>query len=290
MKITNQKISTAFFTAAAIAAFLSACDLKDVEDISKISDDDIAEIESESVADSYFEDADDIVKGVMEDIDGTSGGRVANDDERLQCATVTFSEESNDSTGSVIIDFSDNAAGQCEDPRGNVRKGKIHIEYSDGPAGEIGFTTIASFEDYYINDIKLEGTRTVKRVAASTLVGIRHEITLEDGKATWPDNTFATREAELTGEWMVGQEKYMIDGTASGTNTRGKDFVVEITKTLEYRLSCALVGIHVPAAGTKRYTTVDGPTLTIDFGNGECDRVATVTSGFLSSNVTIGKN
>lgn len=290
MKITNRKISLACFVGLSAMVFLSACDPQEIENIRKVSDDDVAEAESESLTDSYFEDSDGIVNSALGNNEGASGGRVAEGDERLHCAVITFSEASNDTAGTITIDFSDNESGFCEDPRGNVRKGKIYIEYLNGPAGKVGFTTITTFGDYHINDVRLEGTRTVERVPASSALGIRHEITLENGQATWPDNTFATREVDFTGEWVLGEEKYLVDGSAEGKNRRGKDYTMNITETLEYRVQCSLAGIHMAAAGAKLYTTAEGNQINIDFGDGECDRIVTVSVGGLTSDITVGKN
>lgn len=263
--------------------FLTACDKE--EDL--FSNEDATEVTSESLTDAYFEDVDGITAGAIESENSPAGGRVA-EDERLHCAIVTFSEGSNSSEGSLTIDFSANNNGYCQDLKGNIRKGKIHIAYSNGPAGAIGFTTVTTFEDYSINDIQLEGTRTIERVEPSVSGRIKHDITLTNGKATWPDNSFATRAANLTGEWDVTAGIYYVEGSASGANRRSKEYTMNILETLVYKKTCTLEGIYMATEGIKVLET-DARELTIDFGDGECDRTVTASVSGISREITVGE-
>lgn len=283
MRNTNLKISLAFTVAT---LFLSACNKEEEE---KLSGDDMMDVTAESLTDSYFEDVDGMATEATKNGNSPTGGRIAAD-ERFTCAVISFTETSDDVAGDATVDFSANDLGYCQDPKGNVRKGKIHIAYLNGPAGQIGFTTITTFENYSINDIKLEGTRTVERVEPSEPGRIKHEVTLVDGKATWPDNVFATRDANFTGEWVIGDGTYLVDGSASGLNRRGKDYTMIIAETLVYKLQCTAAGIYMATEGAKIFTTSGGGQLTIDFGAGECDRIVTASIGAISSDVVVGKN
>ena len=245
---------------------------------------DTADVISESIADSYFQDTDDFVRFTAENVSPSKGGKVAADG-RLVCATITW-VVANDSTvnGEITIDFGTG----CTDPKGNVRKGKVIIAYTNGPAGNIGFKTVTTFVGYSINGLALEGTRTVVRVTpVLDPANIRHDITLVNGKITWPDATFASRASSFSREINVSTGVITLEGAANGINRKGVDYTVEITKALVYKVSCAIAdGIYMPVEGTK-VIVANSRTLTIDYGAGTCDKVVTLTVGNFTKEVTV---
>lgn len=240
---------------------------------------DVTDAASESLTESYYQDADDVSLYSI-DNKSSANGRTAADDYRIKCATITPSGDK--TSGTVIIDFGTG----CTDAKGNVRKGKINLAYSGGPAGTIGFTVTETFTDYFINGIKLEGTRVIKRIQSDN---IKHNIVLTGGKATWPDNTFATRSSDFNREVNLTAGTISLSGQASGVSRRNKDYSATITNSLMYKTSCVADGIYMAVQGTKVFV-IDGKTIAIDYGNGDCDRKVTVTANGISKEVTVAKN
>ena len=282
MKINNLFNRITLFTAVVAMGVLASC-----QDNERLTSEDATDVVSESLEDAYFEDATDMGLSAINEQSPAGGKLEAGDDRFTQCVVISIAEGSTFAEGSLVIDFGDG----CTGPRGNTRAGKINIAWSNGPAGNIGFTVVYTFDGYSINGVQLEGTRTVTRIAP--VYGdnnVRHSITLVNGKATWPDGTITTRESAFEREWVKDpeNERITLDGEASGVNRRGKDYTMQIRETLEYRRACFLTqGIHMAVKGVKVFTVGDRK-IVIDYGDGRCDRVVTVTIGDLTRDVNVG--
>lgn len=255
----------------------------------EITNTDEASVENEAVTASYFEDVDDLSMVTMASDDATmdggktsTGGRkILIGDLRVECADVEI-ELSDDSQkahpkGVITIDF---GVDGCKDKKGNVRKGKIIITF-DGRRFLPGSSYVTTFENYSINDIKIEGVRTVTNVSGSVEEHPTFTIVVEGGKATWPNETFATRNSNRKREWIRASnplnDEWHVTGNAAGTNRRGVSYTMEITETLVYKRECAISNhIFMPVAGVKVLTT-ENRQMTIDYGDGDCDRMVTIT-------------
>ena len=168
----------------------------------------------------------------------------------------------------ITIEFIDWQVGQ-----GRVKDGIIYI-WTDGPMRAIGTTRIITFEDFTVDGNLIEGTKTM-----SNLDGINISITLVGGKITFTDGTFITREMERNREWIAGSEtlnevwddEFLFTGTCYGLNRDGVEYTNTITVPLHKKMSCRWI-----VAGIIEMQV--GETLTtLDYGEGECDNLATVT-------------
>lgn len=278
--------------------FLSSC----LDDKFDLSDQDSQNIENEAVTDGYFEDAEDMSALVVAVEPETEGGRIASfgkvngnkpTDLRFtgECVTVTL-EMAEDSQpgnphGYIRINFGDG----CTDIKGNIRKGIIVVEFK-GKRFFPGSKIITTFDGYHINGVRIEGTRTVTNVTGSTTNAPKFEIVLEDGRATWPDETFATREGSHTREWIRAasplEDEWIVEGSATGSNRNGTLYQVEITKPLVYKRECAISNrVFMAVEGTKVLTVENVSPITIDYGTGECDRIVTITINGQSRSVIV---
>lgn len=295
---TSRNVITRIFSGLLMAGLftLAAC-TEDVE----INEQDSQNIENEAATDGYYEDADDMaILAVAVESGASTGSRVSTsgragvkpaDIRFSDCVTVTF-EFANDNTqatphGYITIDFGTG----CTDLHGNTRKGKIKVEFQ-GRRFLIGSKIITTFDGYHINGIKIEGTRTVTNITGSTEDSPKFSVVLEDGKATWPDGSTATREMNITKTWVRGanplQDELRVEGSASGSNRNTQVYQVEITEPLIYKRECAILSrVFMAVEGVKVFTAANGSTITIDYGSGTCDRVVTVTINGQSSNITI---
>jgi hypothetical protein len=265
-----------------------------------LDNNDAQNVENEATTDGYFEDTDDMATlAVAVDV-AAAGGRVANSsrvneakpvDIRFgDCVTVTF-ETAGDHTqqnphGYITIDF----GSGCTDPKGNVRSGIINVEFI-GKRFLPGAKIITTLENYFINGVKLEGTRTVTNITGSTELSPKFSIVLVGGKATWPDGSTATRIVNRTREWIRGtnplNDEWIVDGTASGTNRNEVAYTMEITTPLVYKRECAISKkVFLPVEGVKVLTTVNN-IITIDYGNGDCDKTVTVTINGKSKTIEV---
>jgi hypothetical protein len=280
-----------------VLLFLASC-----EDIVDFNTTDTESVKNEAAVDGYFEDTDDMAVTVVSSdqgtVDGarTDAGRVISKsllDLRFACETTTVTIDfAADNTfavphGTITIDFGTDG---CTDAKGNIRKGKVMIEFKGRrflPNSTITTTT----DGYSINGVALEGTRVVTNISGSTETAPKFSVVLTNGKATWPDNTTATRDVNRVREWIRAanpiDDQWNVTGTASGTNRHGKEYEMTITSALIYKRECAISAkVFMAVQGTKELT-VNGRKVTIDYGTGDCDKIVTVTADGQSKQVEV---
>jgi hypothetical protein len=290
------RIKISYLLAIAISAFLMSCN----DDKLDFTSNDSENVQNEAVSDSYADDADDMSSVALSSDDATINGKVSSTGrrvfkvtdaaKRLDCAEVSIELAADNSTttpkGTITIDFGTG----CTDARGNVRKGIIRIKYS-GRRFLPGSTAETTFDGYFINDVKIEGTRTVTNISGSTESAPKYTIVLVGGRTTWPDGTFSTREVNRTREWVrlanLLQDSWIITGSASGTNRKSRIYSMVITKPLVFKRECASSRkVSIAVEGTKELT-VDGKLIIIDYGDGTCDNKVTITINGTSKEVEV---
>lgn len=242
-------------------------------DIDGISDD--VELETS------FEDVDDMtLAGASHDF--STGGRSERDG-RFECAEMTR-EETN--SGVVItIDFGEG----CEGPNGRVRAGVIQITKS-GDHWEPGSVMTTEMIGFSIDELDLEGTRTITNISESSESNPVFGITLVGGKATWPDGTSATREVNRTRTLIIEDDslgnEIRVEGTSNGVNREEESVEVLILEPLVFLRSCRGGKKFVPVSGVKQITKGEVVTI-IDFGDGTCDNIATKTVDGVTTEIRI---
>jgi hypothetical protein len=206
------------------------------------------------------------------------GGRMDGNshDERCSCAEVTHDKEAQ----TIIIDFGDG----CEGPNGVIRSGAIIINY-DGRRFIPGSSWVITFRDFYVNDRHIEGTRTVTNISESIDAEPTFHVVLEDGKVTWPDETYATREVDQVRVWkrmsnpMFDEIHILPESTTEGINREEVRYTTIVKESLVFKRTCRGQNRgRIPVAGIKE-VTLGARVFTVDFGDGECDNIVTITSG-----------
>lgn len=254
-------------------------------------------VAEEAVTDYYFEDADDMAGIAVASDEGTAGGKTSAasgvldviDDRFCAQVLISFDEISTllHPVGSIVIDFGDG----CEDPRGNVRSGKIRVDF-DGARFLPGSSIVITFEDYVINGIELSGTRTLTNITGSNEESPKFQIELENGLAVWPDGSEASRAHCFIRTWNRGVLNNASDDVlivtqcdqefaATGVNRRGKSYTMTIEEDLIYKRGCPI------AVQGQKIFDIDGKVITVDYGNGSCDAVITIAVDGNSSRVNV---
>lgn len=224
---------------------------------------------------------------IFKQVDNTSksyaqcGGKIMDLDSG-GCATVTITPfDFTTWPKTVTIDFgSTNCLGQD----GNYRRGKIVYVLTGRWEDSLTVVTINP-DNYYVNDYKVEGTKTVTNKGHIGTMNGTHNLVYTDvvtnGKITAPDGAFSTWEANHTIEWTEGEntgwpyvmdDVFFVSGSNSGVDASGKSYTIVITSPLKFANACRWV-----EQGTVELTPEDMDTFTVDFGGGNCDNQATVT-------------
>jgi hypothetical protein len=173
----------------------------------------------------------------------------------------------------------------CND--GRYRRGIINVSYT-GAYRDSASTHTITFNDYYVNDNKIMGTKTVVNNGHNAAGHLIYSITVNGqilkatgGTITWTSNR--------TREWIIGEntltwgdDVYLITGSGSGTSANGNSFTVTITSPLRREIGCR----HF-VSGTFTLSPSGKPDRYFDFGNGTCDNQATVTINGHLYNITL---
>jgi len=175
----------------------------------------------------------------------------------------------------VTLDFGDS----CVDGRGDVRSGKIIITIN-GYLREEGSTRQMTFEDYYVNGNKIEGEKLLTNIGMDGEF-LLFSIELSKSKIIREDGTVIERSASKTRSWIVGEDTregrddvFLVNGTVEMVNKSG----IQINKTITDLMRAR--NCRWPLSGIVEISDVENNLLAvIDYGEGECDRFASVTVG-----------
>lgn len=169
-----------------------------------------------------------------------------------------------------------------------VRSGKILINLS-GPRGTTGSQRVMTFDNYYVNGAKVEGTFTIENLGPNSNQNAVFAVSLEGGKITFPDGKEITREFAREREYIAGygtwspwDDKCLITGMSSGTNLNGKTYTLTILNPLEWHAACRFL-----VRGTISFDVEGIEPFELDYGTGECDAAATLSRGDESKEITL---
>tara|TARA_B100001057_G_scaffold484654_1_gene563064 strand:- start:536 stop:1465 length:930 start_codon:yes stop_codon:yes gene_type:complete len=241
-----------------------------VETINSIAfEEDIDELVSESFDISY-----NAMSARSADTTSNKKPKKFKGDKYGDCASVVVDEENNTKT----ITFLE----ECEGKHGQIRSGTMIVSYSE-TQGEAGSFRQVSYDDFYLNGVKIEGTRRTEIISIEENGSKTMRTTLTDGKMIYEDGTFKTKSAEMTRYIYVENDKKQystLSGSKSGVSTEGVSFLMEITTPIKFIYDCFGEGKRkrgkVPVEGIK--VTNDGArTITTDFGDGTCDTLVEIT-------------
>lgn len=243
------------------------------DDQTIIEDTDTSSAEYDALAESIFNDVGNITD---EAYYLNSGNYKSTDGDTLflgQCATVildtvVFPHE-------LVIDFGEENC-LCRD--GRYRRGKI-INTFTGRYREPGTILTQGFDEYFVNDNKVEGSRVLTNMGyneAGNLwftIEVQGLITLAENGATISWNASKEREwVEGSDTWNRWDDVYHTTGTANGVRVSGTSWTKEIIIPLRRELVCRFF-----VSGSVEIIPEERPARLLDYGDGQCDNLATVT-------------
>lgn len=197
----------------------------------------------------------------------------------VDCMTVTIHENENGEfwPRSWTLDY---GTENCECCSGVLRRGKINVTLSDWWKNEGSLKEI-TFEDFYFNDNKMEGVKTILNTGLNDAGNLTFNKKVADAKLTYTDGSSITWNCEKNSEQIEGgatllfaDDVWSVNGSGSGVNLDGKSYTTTITTPLIYKNGC-----FYPVSGVVEIATEGEDLKIIDYGSGECDNLATVTVG-----------
>ncbi len=167
----------------------------------------------------------------------------------------------------------------CED--GRQRRGVINIHATDfyrNPGSKLTTT----FDDFYQNDHKVEGTRICTNNGENTAGNLTYTLEVINGHIITPEGDHLYYEENTEREWVAGEEtllnpwddNYLITGDQSGISSDSVNYSLTIhdVDPLDVIVNCKWI-----RAGKLDLNIEDFPLITIDYGIGTCDNEAEAT-------------
>ena len=204
------------------------------------------------------------------------------------CADVTVNPDSNGG-GTIVVDF---GIDKCYCLDGRFRSGIINIAYT-GTYRDSGTQIVTTFTNYFVGKdstkmFQVMGSKTVTNNGHNAAGHLNFSI-IVDGHLKNSSGTTMDWTSTRNREWLSGEntpliwsdDEYVITGSASGTNFEGNSYTVVITHGLH------ITSCHNISEGIFELTPSGKPTRTLDYGNGTCDALATITVNGQTFNIVL---
>ncbi|MDA3910566.1 MAG: hypothetical protein PF448_04325 [Bacteroidales bacterium] len=276
----------AYLIAFSFAAFLfSACekddDDDDNQDNTQITNEQALQVISDyAIAQNMFaeatDEADNAARVSDDSLENNKGGKAVRDGSYPEISITPFDLETWPKT--IRVDYGP-INMMCED--GRNRRGIINIVATDFYRNS-GSELTTTFEDFYQNNYKVEGTRICTNNGENTAGNLTYGLIVNDGHITTPESKHIYYEENTVREWVAGEEtllnpwddNYLITGDQTGVSSDSIDYQLNIhtTSPLDVLVACKWV-----RAGLLDLDIEDFPTITINYGDGTCDNQATAT-------------
>jgi hypothetical protein len=184
----------------------------------------------------------------------------------------------------------------CPMPNGNVLRGTILISFTFQPTATT-HTINYTFDNFYHNDIKLDGTKTFTRTL-STGTNVHPIVVMTmDMTATFPNGNTLHRVGTRTREIVEGfgtplifaDNIYRITGEWTTTFPNTTVQTSTITTPLLVKMSCVAVNKPLLVKGIITFVR-NNNTATLDYGNGDCDNLAVFTINGVAHPIILGGN
>ena len=267
----RQKLTFGIIALALFGLVLTSCNESDtIQEELSTEEIDLKAAETEAEIDKVSDESSAIIEEayLMEEFPITKSN--VTDRYLPDCVTITVVIVQNMKT--VTLDFGEG----CELRNGNFVSGKIIMTYERDPEAASKMITY-SFEGFYFNRKNVEGGGSILR-DRSNENGNPQSTKTFDVTVTWPDGLFASKIGEKVREMIEGQSTtawgdnvFLITGNWTFTRRNGNVLSAKIIKELRRELACKFL-----VSGTIELSK-NLDTAILDYGDGECDDLATVS-------------
>lgn len=179
----------------------------------------------------------------------------------------------------------------CTGADGRTRKGQIIVTY-DGKYRDPGTTITITFNNYFVNDHQITGTKTIHNDGVNANGHLSYSIDV-NGQMILADNAGTiTWTSQRIREWVSGEstpncddDQYSITGTVLGVAANGDQFSVEVVTPLIRNLALGCRRHFV--SGEVLLKQSGKPDRLLNYGTGDCDNLATVTVNGNTYNIVL---
>jgi hypothetical protein len=190
------------------------------------------------------------------------------------CATITVSPNDSTYPKTITIDFGDSCVGRD----GKLRSGAIIIHLT-APLRRPGSVVTVTFRNFYLNHVKLEGTKTLSNLSVPP--AHKWSVQITGGKVTFPSGRWYSFEGIKTKTQVAGMDTrtvrddvYEIEGRSKIEFSNGTTITLNTETALVKKASCPWI------SDGKLKIKINDRELFLDYGypdNGQCDNKALLT-------------
>jgi hypothetical protein len=248
--------------------------------------------ESDAEAEIVFNDVFDDAMGVNNEV-GIEGTGTLNRITPCYTITVTRLNPPDLFPVRIVIDFGTTG---CRGLDGHFRRGKIITEYTGGRLIVPGAMAVTTFEGFYVDSIKVEGTHKIKNTSTSNTADRQFTVDVVGARLTRPSGNYTEWHnhkviTQIEGQITVAplDDIFRIEGTAGGKVKRGALIAAwesNILEPLFKKFSCRWI-VKGKIRTVRGINTNTRWIAVLDFGNGNCDNEATITINGVSRQITL---
>ena len=264
--------------------FIISCE-KSNTPVNTLTSEDIVLAQDDATADDIYSEIDAAVLEKIIDLESSNYQEITEKSgtDDYSCLTITVDYPDSTRFPKVItLDYGEGCTVYY--PNDTItKKGKVIITLTDR-CFVIGSQHIVTFEDFYVNNVKVEGTLTSTYNGINSNDLLEYSIQLEGGKLIYYDDSTGTsyeytRESDLLKEWYRApvpvEDSIYLSGSMCGVNVFWENYTCTITNKLTLA--------HCTDYG-RRWVIVDGQIVcvtgdeerVIDYSDGGCDGTAVV--------------
>lgn len=199
------------------------------------------------------------------------------------CATVTRDTVSVPHL--MTIDF---GATNCLCMDGRYRRGQIMVSYN-GHYRDSGYTHTITFNNYFVNNNQVTGTKSVTNVGHNAAGNLVYHINVNGGLILANSGGTLSWVSTRIRTWVAGEstsvrsdDVYEITGNGTVTRPNGNTFTVAISSPLKVANNCNWI-----EQGIVQITPPNSVVRTLNYGNGNCDNQATLTVNGNTYNIVL---
>lgn len=262
----TQKILLAGLIAFSGMLALTSCSKDDDQGSEELSTETVALVKESASTETIEETIDASIHEAIADAEEQNSGPGPVSVEST-CATVTVSPEDGSFPRTITIDFGDG----CDGVNGMTRSGSIVVTLSDTLCNP-GTEYVVAFSNYNVENFAVSGTKNVENTGTREAPSFTEESNLT---FTMPSGIVITKHKSITRDWIEGMDTdtfvddvFLISGSAEVSSSAGRSYSYRITRPLKTARTCrnVLEGvIEITWSG-------HGEPVTIDYGDGECNR------------------
>ena len=276
MPMKTNRLLTAFVITL-FTIISSSCSKENLQSaVSETEDETTYELSTaQAISDNLTEDANNVFMEAASDnklLGSNFAPQTVETGNILACASVSITP----ATGfpkTISINF---GTGNCSSPNGIIRKGKINIVLSDS-VKKSGSRAVMTFDNYYINNFKKDGLVTWTNTSIPSTRSWQQKT--ENGKIIAPDGKYWLHNGIREVVQIAGantpntllDDTFLITGNHTVKNAVGKTRDCFITEALQKKTTCDNIGTGKLKVQGASHNAI------IDFGNGDCDKLATIS-------------